>query len=198
MEDRFSRVPGEILDIIFLNCDLKDTPSLSLVCKKFRSRIDTEKMWKERSVALWKKKIIDRPLSDLQWIKETVEILSWKKITKFLFNSKDGNYRYEWTKGYNSMEFNRYKGNDWIPSKSVHIDFVSGSKSIEYGEFLNGGSGHGVTHRSRGMYNGQLKHSSRHGQGKMIWLDGLEYEGEWSFDRPKNCEKYVHLSLIHI
>eukprot|EP01118_Nematostelium_gracile_P005857 TRINITY_DN1869_c0_g3_i1.p1 TRINITY_DN1869_c0_g3~~TRINITY_DN1869_c0_g3_i1.p1 ORF type:complete len:285 (+),score=36.63 TRINITY_DN1869_c0_g3_i1:45-857(+) len=195
MEDRFSQVPGEILDIIFLDCDVKDTPSLSLVCKKFRSRIDTERMWKERSIALWNENI-GQPISDLERIKEKVEILNWKKITKFLFNKKDGNYRYEWNRKSHFLKFSRYKGDDWIASKSVFVYFEPRHKYIQYGEFLSGGNGYGVSHTSGGTYIGQWQNSSRHGQGKMIWLDGLEYEGEWSFDRPKNCEKYVHPKII--
>ena len=79
MEDRFAQVPGDILDLIFLNCDLKDTSSLSRVCKKFYSRINNERMWKERSIALWKEKSAPHPISEIERIKEKVNMLSWKR-----------------------------------------------------------------------------------------------------------------------
>eukprot|EP01118_Nematostelium_gracile_P005858 TRINITY_DN1869_c0_g3_i10.p1 TRINITY_DN1869_c0_g3~~TRINITY_DN1869_c0_g3_i10.p1 ORF type:complete len:283 (+),score=37.49 TRINITY_DN1869_c0_g3_i10:45-851(+) len=195
MEDRFSQVPGEILDIIFLDCDVKDTPSLSLVCKKFRSRIDTERMWKERSIALWNENI-GQPISDLERIKEKVEILNWKKITKFLFNKKDGNYRYEWDKGFQNIFFKQYNADMWIPSKSVRVSFRPINKYIDFGEFLNCGNGYGISHKPEGTYIGQLDCYDRYGQGKMIWLDGFEYEGEWSNDRPEDWEKCIHPKII--
>eukprot|EP01118_Nematostelium_gracile_P008364 TRINITY_DN2773_c0_g1_i11.p1 TRINITY_DN2773_c0_g1~~TRINITY_DN2773_c0_g1_i11.p1 ORF type:complete len:219 (+),score=42.71 TRINITY_DN2773_c0_g1_i11:172-828(+) len=195
MEYRFSEVPGEILDLIFLDCDLKDTSSLSLVCKKFHSRMNTEKMWKERSFAMWNE-IVPYPTSNLEYIKEKVKMLNWKKITKFLSGTKNRNYRYEWDNGSCTLNLKRYKGEQFIPTKSVTVDFDSGVRYIRYGEYMANGNGHGISHRREGTYNGQWDGYQRHGQGKMMWLDGYEYEGEWIDDHPKDEKNWIHPKIV--
>eukprot|EP01118_Nematostelium_gracile_P006583 TRINITY_DN2120_c0_g3_i3.p1 TRINITY_DN2120_c0_g3~~TRINITY_DN2120_c0_g3_i3.p1 ORF type:complete len:180 (-),score=32.12 TRINITY_DN2120_c0_g3_i3:268-807(-) len=179
MEDRFSQVPGDILDLIFLGCDVKDTFSLLLVCKKFHSQIDTERMWKERSLTLWKK-IVPFPTSELEWIKEKTELLpTWKRITKFLFNKNGQNYRYEWNQRLTVFHFKRYKGGVFIPSNSVQVSFHPRNKFIKYGECLGKRSGHGISHSPHGTYIGKWRGNSRHGQGKMTCLDGYQYDGKF-------------------
>eukprot|EP01118_Nematostelium_gracile_P008210 TRINITY_DN2716_c0_g3_i2.p1 TRINITY_DN2716_c0_g3~~TRINITY_DN2716_c0_g3_i2.p1 ORF type:complete len:124 (+),score=17.98 TRINITY_DN2716_c0_g3_i2:331-702(+) len=118
-------------------------------------------MWKERSFRLWGE-IVPHPTSQLEQIKEKVEILNWKKITKFLHTTEDQSYGHD-CDGYDYLHFVRYKAGEWIPTKSVHIDFRI--PSVTYGEFLNRGNGHGVSHRPEGTYNGQWKKSLRLGQG---------------------------------
>eukprot|EP01118_Nematostelium_gracile_P006585 TRINITY_DN2120_c0_g5_i1.p1 TRINITY_DN2120_c0_g5~~TRINITY_DN2120_c0_g5_i1.p1 ORF type:complete len:281 (-),score=23.04 TRINITY_DN2120_c0_g5_i1:30-872(-) len=200
MEDQLSQVPGDILDIIFSYCDLENIPRISLVCKKFYTRINTERMWKERSIELWKE-TTSHPISNLEWIKENVEILNWKKITKFLSTTKDRNYRHEWSWNRTYLYLQRFKRNQWIPSKSVRVYFRSeriecNDKCISYGHFLKDGNGHGVSLEFNGTYNGEWKDYSQHGQGIMTWLDGYKYEGEWIENRPKDWENCVHPKIV--
>eukprot|EP01118_Nematostelium_gracile_P008371 TRINITY_DN2773_c0_g2_i1.p1 TRINITY_DN2773_c0_g2~~TRINITY_DN2773_c0_g2_i1.p1 ORF type:complete len:266 (-),score=28.99 TRINITY_DN2773_c0_g2_i1:47-844(-) len=191
MEDKFSQVPGDVLDIIFLLCDLKDTPSFSLTCKKFYHRINTEKLWKERSIVLWKE-VVPYSISDLEWIEEKTEILNWKKITMFLNTTKDRSYTYEWNRIRALLYLNRYNQGVLVPSESIQVSFEFRNREISYGEFLIRGTGYGTSHRCEGTYIGHWKNHARHGQGTMKWLDGYGYEGEWLNNRPKDCNKYIH------
>jgi len=38
------------------------------------------------------------------------------------------------------------------------------------------------TYKSGAIYNGEWKGGLRHGEGKMVWLDGARYEGNWEFN----------------
>eukprot|EP01118_Nematostelium_gracile_P019855 TRINITY_DN9388_c0_g1_i3.p1 TRINITY_DN9388_c0_g1~~TRINITY_DN9388_c0_g1_i3.p1 ORF type:complete len:176 (-),score=15.66 TRINITY_DN9388_c0_g1_i3:52-579(-) len=66
---------------------------------------------------------------------------------------------------------------------------------IRYGEYLKDGQGHGISHSVEGTYIGEWQHYLPQ-TGKMIWLDGYEYEGEWVYGRPIDWENRIHPKII--
>jgi hypothetical protein len=45
--------------------------------------------------------------------------------------------------------------------------------------------------KNREIYRGQIKDNMRHGEGQMIYKNGVIFEGIWENDKPKHVEIYT-------
>eukprot|EP01118_Nematostelium_gracile_P014033 TRINITY_DN5391_c0_g1_i1.p1 TRINITY_DN5391_c0_g1~~TRINITY_DN5391_c0_g1_i1.p1 ORF type:complete len:295 (+),score=44.26 TRINITY_DN5391_c0_g1_i1:16-900(+) len=216
-QNHFLTTPGDVLDVIFSQCEVKDLIRLMFVCKQFLSRMERDQNWKEGCIKLWRS-IISKP--DLVWIVDSVKTLQWKTIVKFLSNNSNrGEYRYVWDTDHEELHLSRYGPHGFIPEESFLIN--AKFESITFGTCLEKGNGTGTriwTGGSRytgqwkdwsrdgfgecvystgdAIYVGQWRNGDRSGRGKMIWPEGYQYEGEWDRDVILDGENCIHPRII--
>eukprot|EP01118_Nematostelium_gracile_P009159 TRINITY_DN3064_c2_g1_i1.p1 TRINITY_DN3064_c2_g1~~TRINITY_DN3064_c2_g1_i1.p1 ORF type:complete len:115 (+),score=18.49 TRINITY_DN3064_c2_g1_i1:93-437(+) len=91
VQDPFSNVPKEIMEIIFSNCEVDDLAKLSSCCKRFNDLIEHEERWKQRSIGLWNRLKTRQPEFFQVWRKATPNTMSWKKIMVSLWRKVKDN-----------------------------------------------------------------------------------------------------------
>eukprot|EP01118_Nematostelium_gracile_P014295 TRINITY_DN5536_c0_g1_i1.p1 TRINITY_DN5536_c0_g1~~TRINITY_DN5536_c0_g1_i1.p1 ORF type:complete len:397 (+),score=38.76 TRINITY_DN5536_c0_g1_i1:32-1192(+) len=158
IEDKFSDVPREVLDIVISNSEIDEVKSLSRVCKRFYHSIHNENYWKEWCIMWWKNTIPEYPVTDLIWIKETAKIFRWKTIVKHLSNPDLGKYTHE-LRDENCLCLYRWDDETMITAKSFVFqpETEDDPPHLFIGDVVQGGIG----------------------KGKRIWIDGSYDQGHF-------------------
>eukprot|EP01118_Nematostelium_gracile_P009152 TRINITY_DN3064_c1_g5_i1.p1 TRINITY_DN3064_c1_g5~~TRINITY_DN3064_c1_g5_i1.p1 ORF type:complete len:326 (+),score=58.13 TRINITY_DN3064_c1_g5_i1:189-1166(+) len=204
MEDLFANIPKDIIEIIFLDCDVDDLGKLSRCCKRLNNLIEREERWKVRSVRLWDG-IFDYPSSALIWAKETSNTMSWKEITICLWRKEEENgwsSKEEKIHGQLKVYFGKFSNGKKITDTKTFQISTYLQPQVYFGEFVADGNGEGTRvwmdgdyrkgtfqswylhgngeeKRDDYIYRGEYAEGLRNGYGVATWDDGSKYEGQW-------------------
>lgn len=182
----FLTASKDVLEMIFSYCDLSDVQVCSTVCKQFFQTIYHEDFWKKRSAMLWNQIVpTEYPFSDLVWVEEVTETITWKRIVKHLSNSQEGKFTHSWVEDKGRLFLNCYMDDHKTidTSLSIMIDYRFEPMSVWSGEVVVNGSGDGERVWIDGDRNwGLWTNWKMYGPGEKIFSDGVRHVGEFKND----------------
>jgi len=219
--DPFETLPSEIvLHILYFVPTIAELGRVSMVCRKFRERVELEvSLWKMLALEWWGIKGFNKKVN-LGWaVRECISVdisKDWKWFAKCFSRNMDDGF---------SCRVVSDDDEDWISigelkSGKLHgwgVEVASSGTLIRMGYFdqqkLNGSgssiwddgeryvgdfdndirSGSGVYTWADGVtYSGGFKDCRKHGQGLMVWSQlNFQFQGNWEEDQPQD-EKAVH------
>jgi hypothetical protein len=212
-KDSISRVPGDIMKIIFGALDLEDQIRLASTCVRFHTFPWLTELWKSQSIPVWEKNV-PFPIKRLFTAIEKIPQLHWKKVAKSLAS---GSFK---------IEFEMDEQREIVPASVTLGEFEPGKSQLkirkndiyQYGDWVIDGKGEGIqlcqdkeyigsfkdkffngkgkiNYKNGIKYEGKFRFGWRYGKGTMTWPDGFTYEGQWKEDSPIDLVDSIHPAI---
>lgn len=210
MEDKFTKMPSNVLNLIFSGCEMVDLITLGRSCKRFYGLVFNERFSKLQTQFIWGR--VAAPRWDFHSFlafadkkEEYLKEVPWKTLLYQLRNRNRNGYACTIKTEHSGKNDDSVddKGADIITlgyfaegelrSDAIRIVLDENGIGFQKGEYLINGHGKGLEYLASGEeYHGDFLDYKYHGRGTYTWKSGSKHIGSYRFGDKNGIGKVTY------